>query len=419
VLMMCCDLFIDVCVNITVHNVGEIYDRLRSLSLNNDLEPCLKFIENNAQQIVADDIFSKFSVNLVFDLISRDTFSLPEIEVFFALKKWHEMHPNFDFNVLLKHVRWCHISAIQYSSFIRCLNVMSDDDYFQWNSELKNMRTQQTQSVQQNPVQENLICKTETSREEGTQVKKAQSCRNSGSARKTSMWFTPYSKDKYLKTVKNGEQIILCKICQGSFNTVNTVLRHIVTIHQNAKLFGCDKCNERFSRPERLKAHKCKYETTPQEVSSTAMAIEMIESNHSIEPTNNSNGVCLEYTAMANVEGEHNDSLEILNDSDDDIEFIGEYSTLSETGILSVDLEVNEVGDKNACIEKHAEINDLNNSPQTVKLSCNSEKNSADEPSTSNTGNQNCLIEPQNGTLNVHSKRKIITRSPEGFICSV
>ena len=47
----------------------------------------------------------------------------------------------------------------------------------------------------------------------------------------------------------------LCDKCGKSFSTPRDLLRHIVPVHLNRKLFGCGKCNKRFSEKGHLTAH--------------------------------------------------------------------------------------------------------------------------------------------------------------------
>ncbi|RWS21972.1 hypothetical protein B4U80_14081 [Leptotrombidium deliense] len=45
--------------------------------------------------------------------------------------------------------------------------------------------------------------------------------------------------------------------CHKQLSSVNSVLRHMTTVHQKAKLFGCNHCGKRYAQPKNLKVHKC------------------------------------------------------------------------------------------------------------------------------------------------------------------
>jgi uncharacterized Zn-finger protein len=65
-----------------------------------------------------------------------------------------------------------------------------------------------------------------------------------------------YAKDDFDKGDTKKESIS-CYICKKLFSTKGSLTRHTRSIHSLIK-FKCDDCDHTFSRPDALKAHKCK-----------------------------------------------------------------------------------------------------------------------------------------------------------------
>ncbi|RWS03834.1 hypothetical protein B4U79_18402 [Dinothrombium tinctorium] len=83
-------------IEISTKNVGKIY---AALSANNStlLNKCWQFIEHNSESVIADaDSFSKFSYDLILEIVKRDTFFAAEIDIFKALVEWQMNNDNAD-----------------------------------------------------------------------------------------------------------------------------------------------------------------------------------------------------------------------------------------------------------------------------------------------------------------------------------
>ncbi|XP_031626561.1 BTB/POZ domain-containing protein 9-like [Contarinia nasturtii] len=95
---------------ISIENCHSIlhFSNLYSLeSLRND---CLNFIDNNAIDFLNQETLKEIPQDMLCDLLKRDTFYVPEIDIFNAMKIWHEANPNADIKVILSEIRWSFIS---------------------------------------------------------------------------------------------------------------------------------------------------------------------------------------------------------------------------------------------------------------------------------------------------------------------
>ncbi|XP_002132364.3 BTB/POZ domain-containing protein 9-like [Drosophila pseudoobscura] len=99
--------------NLSVSNVCTILDVARRNNLNQRAEECLDFIDNNGSDIVKHDSFAQLSKESLEELLRRDKFAAPEIDIFRAVCKWRDNHPSEDFKTLLSLVRLTALSVKQ------------------------------------------------------------------------------------------------------------------------------------------------------------------------------------------------------------------------------------------------------------------------------------------------------------------
>ncbi|RWS27264.1 BTB/POZ domain-containing protein 9-like protein [Leptotrombidium deliense] len=117
-------------VKLTLENVSRVYDILSENNAN-EKEVCLRFLELNAGDLVANkDLFSKLSFNLVRELVRRDTFCVREIDLFQALKNWHQCNTEHVVEEVFRDIRLNLVSAPDFGNVVKPTNVISCDDYF-------------------------------------------------------------------------------------------------------------------------------------------------------------------------------------------------------------------------------------------------------------------------------------------------
>lgn len=75
---------------------------LAFVTYHDDLkEVCLKFIDRNSNELMRHDTFKTLPQDLLRDILKRDTFDAPEIDIFNSVKMWYENNPNADVKVRL------------------------------------------------------------------------------------------------------------------------------------------------------------------------------------------------------------------------------------------------------------------------------------------------------------------------------
>ncbi|CAF0889572.1 unnamed protein product [Adineta ricciae] len=77
---------------LSLNNVCIIYDTACLYELHALQQHCAQFIDNYATEIIKTSEFLALSADAFASIISRDSFHCPEIEIFYAVKNWHEYH---------------------------------------------------------------------------------------------------------------------------------------------------------------------------------------------------------------------------------------------------------------------------------------------------------------------------------------
>ncbi|CAF3726959.1 unnamed protein product [Adineta steineri] len=114
---------------LSLNNVCLIYDTACLFELNALKIHCAQFIDNYATEIIKTSEFLALSSEAFSSIISRDSFHCPEIEIFHAVKNWHEYHyrdqnencPPFD-NIVSK-VRLTLMSMSELLKIVRYSNL--------------------------------------------------------------------------------------------------------------------------------------------------------------------------------------------------------------------------------------------------------------------------------------------------------
>ena len=64
------------------------------------------------------------------------------------------------------------------------------------------------------------------------------------------------SLNKHIKEVhKRKKNEVICKICENTFRTQQSLKRHVVSIHEEKKLYECETCGKNFGLQQNLRTH--------------------------------------------------------------------------------------------------------------------------------------------------------------------
>lgn len=85
--------------NISVDNCLTMLTSAELYALGDLKEACLKFIDRRSIELMHHDTFKAISKDLLGDLLKRDTFYAPEIDIFNAVKAWYDSNRNADVRV--------------------------------------------------------------------------------------------------------------------------------------------------------------------------------------------------------------------------------------------------------------------------------------------------------------------------------
>ncbi|CAF3473058.1 unnamed protein product [Rotaria socialis] len=77
---------------LSLNNVCIIYDAACLYELNNLREHCALFIDSHAKEIITTNEFLALSPEALSSVVSRDSFFYPEIDIFYAIKNWHDYY---------------------------------------------------------------------------------------------------------------------------------------------------------------------------------------------------------------------------------------------------------------------------------------------------------------------------------------
>ncbi|RWS06098.1 39S ribosomal protein L24: mitochondrial-like protein [Dinothrombium tinctorium] len=117
---------------ITFENVNKFYEMAFEFDVFFIAEKCLNFIDLNACDVIEKrHIFSKFGRKLLESILSRDTFEVPEIEIFRAVKCWIDANPNEKSESILQLLRLNLISNEDYVNIIQPTQLITESQFIE------------------------------------------------------------------------------------------------------------------------------------------------------------------------------------------------------------------------------------------------------------------------------------------------
>ncbi|CAF2085115.1 unnamed protein product [Rotaria magnacalcarata] len=114
---------------LSLNNVCIIYDTACLYELNNLREHCALFIDSHGSEIITTNEFLALSPEALSSVISRDSFFYPEIDIFYAIKNWHDYYYLSQkdqwkpFDSIVSKVRLTLMSMIELLKIVRYSNL--------------------------------------------------------------------------------------------------------------------------------------------------------------------------------------------------------------------------------------------------------------------------------------------------------
>uniref|UniRef100_A0A0B6ZZR2 BTB/POZ domain-containing protein 9 n=1 Tax=Arion vulgaris TaxID=1028688 RepID=A0A0B6ZZR2_9EUPU len=112
---------------LSIHNVCHIFDLANIYSLTSLCNVCKDYMDRHAQEVLSNESFLSLSQTSVQDLISRDSFCAPEIDIFKAVSKWAEHNKGQDPTPILEVVRLQLMGMHELLHVVRDTGLVSSD----------------------------------------------------------------------------------------------------------------------------------------------------------------------------------------------------------------------------------------------------------------------------------------------------
>ncbi|CAG5124300.1 unnamed protein product [Candidula unifasciata] len=112
---------------LNIRNVCHIYDLANIYSLTSLCNVCKDYMDRHAQEVLTCDSFLSLSQTSMRDLIARDSFCAPEIEIFRAVSNWAEHNKGQDPTPILEVVRLQLMGMHELLHVVRDTGLVSSD----------------------------------------------------------------------------------------------------------------------------------------------------------------------------------------------------------------------------------------------------------------------------------------------------
>lgn len=90
---------------LALNNVCMILDAARLYNLEELTQVCLMFMDRNAAELLQHDSFKMLSKESLEEVLRRDCFFAPEVQIFLAVWKWSRYNPDIDIKTIVSFVR--------------------------------------------------------------------------------------------------------------------------------------------------------------------------------------------------------------------------------------------------------------------------------------------------------------------------
>ncbi|EDW30283.1 GL17906 [Drosophila persimilis] len=91
--------------NASLSNICKILNAAHRYSMNGLRKNCLNFMDCKASDVLNHASFEMLSKELLEEVVRRDTFVAPEVEIFRTVCKWNQLNPSADIKTVISHIR--------------------------------------------------------------------------------------------------------------------------------------------------------------------------------------------------------------------------------------------------------------------------------------------------------------------------
>ncbi|XP_034941957.1 BTB/POZ domain-containing protein 9 [Chelonus insularis] len=112
---------------LNIKNICLIFDATRLYQLTRLTKVCHEYMDKHAYDIIKHESFLQLSSGALTELISRDSFYAPEIDIFLAVEAWVKANPEIDSSQVLGQVRLCLIAITDLLNIVRPTGLVSPE----------------------------------------------------------------------------------------------------------------------------------------------------------------------------------------------------------------------------------------------------------------------------------------------------
>ncbi|KAL2737804.1 BTB/POZ domain-containing protein 9 [Vespula squamosa] len=112
---------------LSIKNFCFIFDAARLYQIEFLKKWCYQYVNKYAAEIIHHDSFLQLSPTALNELISRDSFYAPEIDIFLAVQEWIKANPDVDAKEILAQVRLSLISLTDLLNIVRPTRLVSSE----------------------------------------------------------------------------------------------------------------------------------------------------------------------------------------------------------------------------------------------------------------------------------------------------
>ncbi|SPP77587.1 BTB/POZ domain-containing protein 9-like [Drosophila guanche] len=113
--------------NLAPSNVCTILDAARRHSMDELTEECLKFMDRNACILLEESSFERLSKESLGEVLQRNTFCAPEVQIFQTVCKWSLFNPSADIKAVISNVRLSLMSVHELLHVVRPTGIFEPD----------------------------------------------------------------------------------------------------------------------------------------------------------------------------------------------------------------------------------------------------------------------------------------------------
>ncbi|CAL7945813.1 unnamed protein product [Xylocopa violacea] len=112
---------------LNIKNVCLIFDAALLYRLEFLIRVCHEYMDEHASDVIQHDSFLQLSADALNELVSRDSFYAPEIDIFLAVRAWVKANPDVDGKSVLDKVRLSLISITDLLNVVRTSGLVSPE----------------------------------------------------------------------------------------------------------------------------------------------------------------------------------------------------------------------------------------------------------------------------------------------------